>query len=143
MNETLLTPSLLALLGFGAWTLALQTGIAFHRAALVLSGQRRANSFTPWGNDVSPFSARLCRAHANCVENLPVVAALVVSAAVAGVSAITDPLALWLLAARVCQSAVHLMSTSTRAVTLRFAFMAAQMGVLGFWVVELLLLLRK
>jgi uncharacterized MAPEG superfamily protein len=143
MDATLLTPSLLALLGFGVWTLTLQTAIALHRAALVLSGQRRANSFAPWGDDVSPFSARLCRAHANCVENLPVFAALVVSAAVSGASEITDPLALWVLASRVAQSLVHLGSTSVRAVTLRFAFMAAQMCVLGFWAIKLALLLRQ
>jgi uncharacterized MAPEG superfamily protein len=143
LNAPLLTPSLLALLGFGAWTLALQAAIAWHRATLVLSGQRRANSFTPWGDDVSPFSARLCRAHANCVENLPVFAALVVSASVAGAGDVTDPLALWVLASRVAQSSVHLRSTSTRAVTLRFALMAAQMCAMGFWAVELGLLVLQ
>ena len=106
--------------------------------SLVLSGRRRANSFTPWGDDVSPFSARLCRAHANCVENLPIFAAIVVVAVLTDASHVTDPLALWVMAARIAQSAVHLASTSTRAVAVRFAFMAAQVLVLASWALELL-----
>ena len=138
MTQHLLQPSLIALLGYAAWTLALLIAIAGHRLVLVLGRQRRANSFTPWGDDVSPFSARLCRAHANCFENLPVFAAIVVVAVMTGVSGITDPLALWGLAARIAQSTVHLISTSTRAVTLRFSMMAAQMVILVTWTVQLL-----
>ncbi len=138
MVTTSLSASLIAILGYAAWTLTLLVSIAGHRLALVLDGRRRANSFSPWGDDVSPFSARLCRAHANCVENLPIFAAIVAVAVLAGASQVTDPLALWVLAARIAQSTVHLSSTSTRAVTVRFAFMAAQMLVLATWVLELL-----
>ena len=56
--------SLTALLGFVAWTLLLVLAIASICSVLVLKG-RQANDFTPGGADVSPFSARLCRAHAN------------------------------------------------------------------------------
>ena len=130
--------TLWALLGYAAWTLALLAAIAVHRTALVLTGQRRANAFSPWGDEVSPFSARLCRAHANCVENLPIFAAVAVFATSTGAHALTDPLAPWFLAARIAQSTVHLASTSSRAVGLRFVFMAMQMGVLTVWVLRLL-----
>lgn len=132
-----LTPSLLAVLGYAAWTLLLLIAIAALRTTLVLQHRRRPNGFSPWGDDVSPFSARLCRAHANCVENLPVFAAIVGVAALGGHGALTDPLAPWVLAARIGQSSVHLVSTSSRAVTWRFAFMVVQVAVLLVWVVRL------
>ena len=64
--------STLALLGYAAWTLLLLGAIAALRGILVSSGKRAANSFAVTGEDVSPFSARLCRAHANCYENLQI-----------------------------------------------------------------------
>jgi uncharacterized MAPEG superfamily protein len=138
MVTTSLSASLIAVLGYAAWTLTLLIAIAGHRLVLALGGRRQANSFSPWGDDVSPFSARLCRAHANCVENLPIFAAIVTVAVLTGGSQVTDPLALWVLAARVAQSTVHLASTSTRAVSVRFAFMAVQVLMLGSWSLELL-----
>ena len=129
--------SLIALLGYATWTLALLGGIALLRTYYTLVGGRYANSFKVTGEDVSPFSARLCRAHANCYENLPIFVALIAAAALAGQSAITDPLALWVLAARVSQSTVHLISTRNRAVILRFSFLVAQWVMQLIWVVQL------
>jgi uncharacterized MAPEG superfamily protein len=131
--------SLLALLGYAAWTLLLLTAIAALRTTLVLQRKRRANAFSPAGDDVSPFSGRLCRAHANCVENLPVFAAIVIAASIAGRGDITDPLALWVLAARIGQSTVHLWSLSRRAITWRFGFLVAQVLVLVWWVGRLVM----
>ncbi len=128
--------STLALLGYAAWTLALLGGIAALRGALTVSGQRAANSFAISGEDVSPFSARFCRAHANCYENLPAFASIVILAIVSGNARITDPLALWALAARVGQSTAHLVSTSNRAVQLRFAFLFAQFLIQFWWIVR-------
>jgi uncharacterized MAPEG superfamily protein len=133
-----MSSSLLALLGYAAWTLALLGGIALLRSYYTLVGGRYANSFKVTGEDVSPFSARLCRAHANCYENLPIFAALIAVAAISGNAAITDPLALWLLAARGAQSTVHLISTRNRAVILRFSFLVAQWVMQLIWVVQLL-----
>ena len=135
-----MSSSLLALLGYAAWTLALLGGIALLRSYYTLVGGRYANSFKVTGEDVSPFSARLCRAHANCYENLPIFAALIAVAALGGQSAITDPLALWVLAARVCQSTVHLISTRNRAVILRFSFLVAQWVMQAYWIANLILL---
>jgi uncharacterized MAPEG superfamily protein len=132
-----MTTSTFALLGFASWTMLLLAGIALLRGTLTLRGLRFANSFAVSGEDVSPFSARLCRAHANCYENLPAFAAIIVVAALSGQAHITDPLALWALAARVSQSVVHLISTRNRAVLLRFSCLAAQWGIQAFWVVQM------
>jgi hypothetical protein len=50
-------------------------------------------------------------------------------------AAITNNLALLLLAARLGQSITHLISTSVLAVQIRFAFFLAQVGICFYWVV--------
>ncbi|MGB5284213.1 MAG: MAPEG family protein [Polyangiales bacterium] len=135
-----MSPSVLALVGYVAWTILLATTIVFYRTLLVLKKERAANDFLPSGEDVSPFSNRLCRAHANCYENLPVFAALILLALVTGNAGITDPLARWVLVARVAQSMVHLISTSEMAVSLRAVFLLVQLGIEAYWVVQLGLL---
>ena len=51
---------------------------------------------------------RAMRAHANCIENLPVYGAVVVAIVVTGAASQTlDLLAIVLLVARVCQTVVH------------------------------------
>lgn len=135
-----MSPSVLALVGYVAWTILLAMTIVFYRTALVLKKQRAANDFLPSGEDVSPFSNRLCRAHANCYENLPVFAALILLALVTDNAGITDSLARWVLVARVAQSTVHLISTSEMAVSLRAVFLLVQLGIEAYWVVQLGLL---
>ncbi|KPK17139.1 MAG: hypothetical protein AMJ62_02680 [Myxococcales bacterium SG8_38] len=135
-----MSPSALALVGYAAWTLLLAIILLSYRTALVLAKRRAANSFSPSGEDVSPFSARLCRAHANCYENLPVFAALILLALVTNHAAITDPLARWVLVARVAQSSVHLISTSEIAVTVRGSLYWLQLLAQAYWVVRLGLL---
>ena len=135
-----MSPSALALIGYAAWTLLLLVAIVLVRTVLVLKKERAANSFAPWGEDVSPFAARLCRAHANCYENLPIFAALILLAMFTGHGEITDSLARWVLVARVAQSVVHLISTSEMAVTLRVTFLLAQLGIEAYWIVQLGLL---
>lgn len=133
-----MSPSVLALLGFATWTLILLGGIAVLRSGLTLSGARAANSFSPAGSDVSPFSGRLCRAHANCYETFPIFGGLLVASALSQSTHVTDPLALWALSARVAQSTVHLFSTSNAAVTLRFGFFLIQLVIMGYWALRLL-----
>ena len=53
---------------------------------------------------------------------------------------ITDPLARWVLAARVEQSTVHLISISELAVTVRVTFLLVQLGIEAYWIVQLGLL---
>lgn len=133
-----MSPSLLAALLYAALTLLLLMTIAALRATLVITRQRAADAFTPAGDDVSPFSGRLCRAHANCCENLPVFGVLVVTAALSGHADITDPTALWVFAARVGQTVTHLGSGRRRAIRLRFLFMVVQIALLTTWAARLL-----
>ena len=129
--------SLVALLGYAAWTLILLSVIAGLRTTLTLSGKRAANAFSPAGDDVSPFSHRLCRAHANCCENLPVFGAIIAVAVLSGQAQVTDGLALWVLGARVAQSLIHLISTSEVAVMARFGALGVQIAIEASWIVSL------
>jgi uncharacterized MAPEG superfamily protein len=129
--------TLLALLGFLGWTLALLVLMEAIRSWLVVSGQVPANGFNPENSNLSPFMQRLARAHANCLEGLPIFGGLMVLAVLAGRSAVTDPTAYVLLAARIVQSCIHLASTSRLAVMARFTAFAVQMGIAVYWVVRL------
>lgn len=135
-----MSPTLMALLGFLAWTLLLLVWMEAIRSWLVLTRAVPANGFQPDNANLSPFMQRLARAHANCLEGLPLFGGLLLVAVVAGKAAVTDPLAYVFLAARVLQSLIHLASLSSLAVTLRFSAFAVQMGLGAYWVVRLLLL---
>ena len=115
-----MSATLLSLLGFLSWTLALLLIMELIRSQLVLTGTVPANGFTPDNAGVSPFMQRLARAHANCLEGLPLFGGFMLLAEVAGRSQVTDPLACVLLAARVVQSVIHLVSTAPAAVMARF-----------------------
>jgi uncharacterized MAPEG superfamily protein len=77
---------------------------------------------------------RLARAHANCLEGLPLFGGLMLVAVVAGRATVTDPLAWVLLGARIVQSLIHLVSTSPAAVTARFTAFAVQVAIAVYWV---------
>ena len=132
MNTTLL-----ALLGFLCWTLFLLVLMELVRSKLVLTGEVPANGFNPENSHLSPFMQRLSRAHANCLEGLPLFGGFMLLAVVAGKSNVTDPLAYALLAARIVQSTVHLASTSSPAVIARFTAFAVQMGIAVYWAIQL------
>jgi len=107
------------------------------RSKLVLTREVTPNGFNPDNSNLSPFMQRLARAHANCVEGLPIFGGLMVVAILAGKAHVTDPLAYVLLAARIAQSIIHLASTSSVAVTARFVAFAVQMGIAVYWAVKL------
>jgi uncharacterized MAPEG superfamily protein len=123
----------LAIFGLIAWTLLLLISIAMMRTGATLTAGRDANSFTPDGDDLSPFSGRLCRAHANCYEFLPFALAAMLYAVATDQTAVTNGLALIVLAARLGQSIVHILSKSNLAVMLRFAFLLPQIGIVLYW----------
>ncbi len=125
-----MTPTLTALTGFALWTLLLTACIGITRAYVAQTTGKAPNTFAPDGSDIGGFSQRLARTHANCFENLPIVAAILLAVEVAGLGAISDPLAMWILAARIAQSLIHLASTSVPAVFTRFAFFLAQVVLL-------------
>ena len=127
-----------ALAAFIAWTLLLLILMEVLRSRLVVTGRVPANGFTPGNDGLSPFLQRLARAHLNCVESLPVFGGLMLLAIAAHRTAVTDPLAGVLVAARVVQSTIHLVSTSPLAVTLRFTAFAIQLAIAAWWSVALL-----
>ena len=130
-----MNPTLFALTGFIAWSLALLVLMELIRSKLVLTREVAPTGFTPDNAGLSPFMQRLARAHANCVEGLPIFGGLLLVALVSERAAVTDPLAHAFLAARVLQSLVHLASVSAAAVTLRFSFFAVQLviGIIWAW----------
>jgi uncharacterized MAPEG superfamily protein len=132
-----MSTTLLALLGFTCWALFLLVLMEVIRSKLVLTGAVAANGFDPQNSSLSPFMQRLARAHANCVEGLPIFGGLMVVAILAGKTHITDPLAYVFLGARILQSVIHLASTSPVAVTSRFAAFAVQMGIAVYWGIKL------
>jgi uncharacterized MAPEG superfamily protein len=133
-----MSPTLTALAGFVSWSLFLLVLMEAIRSGLVLTKAVAANAFTPDNAGLSPFMQRLARAHANCIEGLPIFGGLMLVAAVAGRSSVTDPLAYVVLVARVAQSIIHLSSVSARAVTLRFSAFAVQLGIGVYWAFRLL-----
>ena len=134
----MLSPSAIALTAFIAWALLLLALMELIRSQLVLSGKVPANGFTPDNAGLSPFMQRLARAHANCIESLPVFGGLLLIAIATNRASVTDPLAYVLLGCRVFQSLVHLASVSSIAVTVRFTAFAVQMAIGLFWAFRLL-----
>jgi uncharacterized MAPEG superfamily protein len=129
-----MSESAYALTGFIAWTPGLLIVMEAIRTWLVVSGRVPANGFTPDNANLSPFMQRLARAHANCIEGLPVFGGLLGVAVMTGRSEATDPLAFTLLGARIVQSTIHLVSTSALAVSLRFTAFSVQMAIGAYWV---------
>jgi uncharacterized MAPEG superfamily protein len=132
------SPSSIALTGFITWALLLLVVMEVIRVQLVLRGKVPANGFTPDNAALSPFMQRLARAHANCVESLPIFGGLLLVAIATDRSSITDPLAYLFLGSRVFQSVVHLASLSPTAVTIRFTAFTMQMAIGLYWAFMLL-----
>ena len=92
-----MSPTLTALCGFAGWTIILVFVLANYRVSLALRGERAVNSFAPDGADLAGFGQRLTRAHLNCLEFLPVLAAISLAAVGTDKLSITDPLAMVVL----------------------------------------------
>lgn len=128
-----------ALLGFAAWTLLLIAGVFLYRGMRFLTGT--PINHWPRGNkpsDDAPFVKRLEDAHANCLENLPVFAVIVLVAAALGRLADIQALAPWVLYARIGQSLAHLSGTGPVNVFVRASFWSVQLALFGWMLVKLL-----
>jgi uncharacterized MAPEG superfamily protein len=118
------------LLGFAFWTLIVLIGsVGVYRWSRILTGRGEIKEFradVPHGSD---WYRRAMRAHMNCVENLPVLAAIVVAIIVSGAKSETlDMLAIVLLVARVFQSITHIAFEPTNNATgVRFTFFLIQL----------------
>lgn len=118
-----------ALLGFAVWTLLVLFGtVGVYRWSRILTGQVRISEWQADQPQGSDWYQRAMRAHMNCVENLPVFAAIVFCATAAGTDGrLQDLLAGAVLVARICQTTVHLALTpSDSAASVRFAFFLVQ-----------------
>jgi len=133
-----MSTSALVLTLFIAWTLVLLVLMEVVRSYLVLSGRTKSNEFRPDNANLSPFLQRLARAHANCIEGLPVFGGLLLIAIATGRTGLTDSLAPWLLLARISQSITHLVSLSVFAVNIRFFFFFVQLAIAVYWTWALL-----
>lgn len=131
------------LLGFAGWTVLTLFGtIGWYRWSRILTGRAEIKDFRADEPQGSDWYRRAMRAHANCLENLPLYTAVVVAIVATGVrSGALDRLALTLLAARVCQTVVHIALPPTNfATSLRFVFFFTQlicMAAMGLIVVRL------
>ena len=124
-----LTASLHALLGFAVWTmLVVVVGIGTPRVSAVLARRAPPKAFAADVPHGSERYRRTMRAHANCVENLPIFAVLVLVARAISLQSTTFELfAVAVLPARVAQTVVHVASGSNRAIMVRFWFYSVQL----------------
>ena len=128
-----------ALLLFAAWTLVLMFVYVGYRVALVLAMKKKADSWlrgTP--SDDPAFITRAQHAHLNCLENLPIFAAIVLAGAVLGKSAVVDQVAAFVLYARLAQSAVHLIGVNHWLVFIRANFLLVQAALFAYMIWGLL-----
>ena len=125
-----MTVPLWMLLGFAAWTvLLLLSTVGVYRWSRILTGRVPIRDFRADQVEGEDWYRRSMRAHANCIENLPVFGAIVLALYVAGVGGATvNFLSISVLAARVTQSLVHVCLVQTNTVAaVRFAFFLVQL----------------
>jgi uncharacterized MAPEG superfamily protein len=127
--------ALQALMGFAGWTLLLVAGVFVYRGVRFLSGtpiNHWPRSAKP--TDDAPFARRIEDAHANCLENLPIFAVIVLVAASLGRLEVINVLAPCVLYARIGQTAAHLSGVGQLNVLVRATFWAMQL-VLFVWMI--------
>jgi len=96
------------------------------------------NKFSATGEDLPGFGQRVTRAHLNCLENLPVFAALVAAAGLSQQLGIMESTAMCVLYARIAQSVVHMISANLPMVLVRGGFFFVQVVLMGWYAWQLL-----
>ncbi len=128
------------LLGFATWTVGLLlVTVGVYRWSRILTGRVPIREFRADQVEGKDWYKRSMRAHANCIENLPVFGAIVFALYAGGlVSATVNVLAVIILAARIMQSLVHVCFVQTNTmVSVRFGFFFAQ--IVGFlWLIAII-----
>jgi uncharacterized MAPEG superfamily protein len=123
-----MTVPLWALLGFAVWTVVLLiTTVGVYRWSRILTGRVQIREFPGDQLEGEDWYKRAMRAHANCVENLPVFGALVLTLYASGIrDSLEDRIAVGVLVARVIQSLTHVCFVQTnvrsRCVSRSFSF---------------------
>lgn len=113
------------LFGFAMWTLTVLLGsVGVYRWSRILTGKVAIKEFRADKVEGDDWYLRAMRAHANCIENLPVFAVIVFVSFVSGASSANlDIMAVGVLVARILQSTIHIAVTPTNTVVLvRFIF---------------------
>jgi uncharacterized MAPEG superfamily protein len=131
--------ALAAVIGYALWTLLPAVLAVSWRIICILRGQP-ADSW-PRGAAGQSRPALIKRAedaHANCVENLPVFAAVVLAGVLLGKGAMIDTLATWVLYARIAQTLSHLAGVNHWLVMIRATFYFAQIGLIVYMSARLL-----
>src|SRR5262249_5936550 len=103
-------------------------GVGVGGWSLIITGRSRLTDFPGDTAHGSPAYLRAIRAHANCVENLPVFASIGLVATVAHLdSLVIGQMAALTLSARILQTAVHaLLAETDRTIAARFVFFLLQ-----------------
>ena len=117
------------LVGFATWTLLLLLAtVGVYRFGHIFRGLAGMGDFPADKVEGQGWYVRAMRAHANCIENLPVFAVLVYALRACGVEhPAVAPLCVAILVARISQSLVHVSVVQTdRVVSVRFAFYFVQ-----------------
>lgn len=132
---------LLSLLGFTLWTIVLLIAtVGVYRWRRILAGTVAISSFVSGDDHGNEWYGRAMRAHANCIENLPVFAVLVIAAELQGMRGVLfDWLAVTVLVARIAHSLVHVCLVQTNRVS-AFRFLFYLMQVFAFLAMGIVLL---
>jgi uncharacterized MAPEG superfamily protein len=121
----------LSLLLCAMWTAGiLIVAIGWYRWSRILLGTAAINSFPADDSQGSDWYRRAMRAHANCIENLPVYGVVVYVLSVTHVSSPwVDAMALLIVPSRLVQSLTHICFVQTaRAVSIRFTAFSVQLA---------------
>ena len=125
-----MTVPIWALLGFAAWTvLLLLLTVGMYRWSRILTGRVPIREFQADQVEGEEWYRRSMRAHANCIENLPVFGAIVLAIYVSGIGGpAVNYLSIGILLTRILQSLVHVCLVQTNTVVaVRFAFFFVQL----------------
>ena len=128
------------LLGFATWTvLLLLVTVGTYRWSRIFTGRVPISEFRADQVEGKDWYKRSMRAHANCVENLPVFGAIVFALYAGHIASTTvNVLAVAILAARIMQSLVHVCLVQTNTVvSFRFGFFFVQI-VCFLWLIAVI-----
>jgi len=124
-----MTLPVLMLLLFAMWTIVLLLfTVGVYRWGNIFTGKAQISDYRADNVEGADWYKRAMRAHANCLENLPVFGAVVFAAYVAGVSSpMMDTASVLVVITRVMQSIIHVALVQTNMIAfIRFCAFFAQ-----------------
>jgi uncharacterized MAPEG superfamily protein len=128
-SENRMTTPVWMLLAFAMWTLLLLLlTVGTYRWSRIVSGRVAIRNFPADAAGGDDWYKRATRAHANCIENLPVFGAVVLGLYASHTTGpLVDALAVAVIPARIVQSTVHVCFVHTNTIaSIRFGFYFVQ-----------------